>query len=139
MQKALRGTECRNDELKASSRLFLILFLPSWDVQLFAWQLSFSRQIPHPYGVLSGQHTALSEPRFPLENVESALTLTPVREPCSCSHKASPKAFGKLFAFTCFLYAWQLFKAWHLRTVAGVGVLNCLCFSLLPLPEGPVN
>lgn len=42
----LKGMECGNSELKASSRLFLILFTPGWTVQLFC--LATFLFPPHP-------------------------------------------------------------------------------------------
>lgn len=137
----LKGMECGNSELKASSRLFLILFPLGWTCSYSAWQPSFSLHIPPPLqSSVWPEHSIVSAP-FPLENVESALTLTPIRELCSCCHAARPKTFRKLFAFRRLLYAWQLCKAWHPRTAPGLGVLLCFysSFLLLWFPEGPVN
>ena len=127
-QKELRGMECRNYELKAfqDSSSFSSPCLPNtppphrvWTCNYSAWQPSFSLHIPPPLqSSIWPEHSIVSAP-FPLENVESELTLTPIRELCSCSHAARPKAFRKLFAFTCLLYSWQLCQAWQPRTALG--------------------
>lgn len=66
-------------------------------------RLPSSLASPHPLELhLAGARRSLSP--IPLENVESALTRTPIREPCSCSHAASSKAFWKWFAFTRLLH-----------------------------------
>lgn len=104
-RKALTGVECGNYECKAFSRLFLILCPLGLDVQLSCLATFLvSPHAPTPPGQCLARAKHSLSP-IPLENVESELTLTPIRELCSCSHTASPKAFRKLFAFTRLLYS----------------------------------
>lgn len=119
------------DFFKASSFSF------SWlDVQLF--RLAAFPLSPHPPS-LPEHHLARTQHSLspiPLENVESALTLTPIRELCSCSHTANPRPSGNCLHSRAFCTAWQGPAPQACDWGAN---LEALFFPPPWLPEGLVN